>query len=332
MKKFLYAILALGLFVMPAYSRDAISIVGSSTVYPLSAAAAEQFQNHTDFAAPIVESTGTGGGIKLFCGGASLDKPDIVNASRKMKDAEIAACKKAGVNDPIELQIGRDAIVIAHSKDRPTVALTLEQIYLALAKEVPVDGKLVTNPYTKWSDIDPSLPDVKIEVFGPPPTSGTRDSFAALAMLTGCKAALKTANIKLEGDAEKAACETMREDGHFIEAGENDSLLVQRLLNNPNAFGIFGFSFLDNSRDKVSAVTINGVEPTFETAVDGSYVLSRDLYVYIKREHIGKVPGLKEFAEEMVSENAIGDDGYLVEKGLITEDEATREQQRAKLK
>lgn len=331
MKKILSAILTLGLFAVPAYARDAISVVGSSTVYPLAAAAAEQFQNRTNFPAPIVEATGTGGGIKLFCGGASLDKPDIVTASRKMKDAEIKACKDAGVNDPIELQIGRDAIVIAHSKDRPTVALTLEQIYLALAKEVPVDGKLVANPYTKWSDIDPSLPDVKIEVLGPPPTSGTRDSFAALAMLPGCKAALKSANIKLEGDAEKAACETMREDGYFIEAGENDSLLVQKLVNNPDAFGIFGFSFLDNSRDKVSAATINGVQPSFEAAIDGSYVLSRELFIYIKREHIGKIPGLKEFAEEMLSEDAIGDEGYLIEKGLITEDEATREQQRAKL-
>jgi phosphate transport system substrate-binding protein len=332
MKKLVISMLTLSMLAIPAMARENISIVGSSTVFPFSAAVAEQFHNNTKFPAPIVESTGTGGGVKLFCAGAGIDTPDIVNASRKMKDAEVKACKDAGVNNPIELQIGRDAIVIAHVKDKPKVSLSLEQIYLALAKDVPVDGKLVPNPYKKWSDIDSKLPNVAIVVFGPPTTSGTRDSFVNLAMTPGCKEALKNANIKLEGDAEKAACETMRQDGGFVESGENDSLLIQKLVNNPDTFAIFGFSFLDNSRDKVAATIVNGVEPTVETATNGSYFLSRDLYVYVKREHIGSIPGIKEFATEMVSEKAIGDEGYLAEKGLIIEDEAIREQQRQKLK
>lgn len=332
MKKLVLSMLTLSLLTMPAIARENISIVGSSTVFPFSVTVAEQFHNSTKFPSPVVESTGTGGGIKLFCAGAGNDTPDVVNASRKMKDAEVKACKDAGVNNPIELQIGRDAIVLAHVVNKPTINLTLEQIFLALAKDVPVNGVLVPNPYKKWSDIDPSLPNTKIEVFGPPTTSGTRDSFTALAMVPGCKEALKKANLKLEGDAEKAACETMRQDGGFVESGENDSLLIQKLANNPDSFAIFGFSFLDNSRDKVAATAINGVEPTIETAIDHSYALSRELFVYIKREHIGKIPGLKEFAGEMVSEKAIGDEGYLLDKGLIIEEQDTREQQRAKLK
>lgn len=332
MKKLIIAMLSLLSLSSIAYARDNLSIVGSSTVFPFSSAVAEQFSNKYKFPGPIVESTGTGGGVKLFCAGAGEETPDIVNASRKMKDAEIKACSDAGVKNPIELNFGRDAIVIAHAKENPGFNLTQEQIYLALAKEIPVNGKLVANPYVKWSDVDPSLPNIKILVLGPPHTSGTRDSFAALAMTPGCKSALKKAGIKLEGDAEKAACETMREDGGFVESGENDSLLIQRLVNDHNALAIFGFSFLDNSRDKVSAVTVNGVAPTFDTAVDGSYVLSRDLYIYVKREHIGKIPGLLDFAKEMVSEQAIGEEGYLLDKGLIIEDAKVREGERAKLK
>ena len=329
--KIMMPLLALAAMAGTAVAGDAVRVVGSSTVYPFSTAVAEKFgkEGHT---APIIESTGTGGGFKLFCSGTGNGTPDIANASRKIKESELEICAKNGVKDPIELKIGKDALAIGNSKDGPKMGLTLEQIYLALAKQIPVDGKLVDNPNQKWSDIDPNLPDMKIEVLGPPPTSGTRDSFVELAMHPTCKAALKSAGIKLEGDAEKAACNTMREDGRFIEAGENDNLIVQKLSANPNALGIFGFSFLDNSGEKIQDVTINGVEASFETAVDGSYPLSRDLFVYVKREHIKSNPELLAFATELVSEDAIGDDGYLLDKGLIVETKEEREAQRAKLK
>lgn len=330
MKKTVISLLALTLLAGTATAGDSIRAVGSSTVYPFVTAVAEKFGKE-GHAAPVIESTGTGGGFKLFCSGSGPDSPDINNASRKIKDSEIETCAKNGVKDPIELKIGKDALAMANSKDGPKMNLTLEQIYLALARQIPVNGKLVDNPHNKWSDIDPSLPNVKIEVLGPPPTSGTRDSFVELAMHPACKAALKAAGIKLEGDAEKAACSTMREDGKFIEAGENDNLIVQKLAANPDALGIFGFSFLDNSGDKIQDVTINGVAATFETAVDGSYPLSRDLYVYIKREHLESTVGLREFAKAMVSEAAIGDEGYLAEKGLITLPADERKSQQGKL-
>lgn len=314
-----------------AYAGDVVRAVGSSTVYPFATAVAEKFGKEGN-PTPVIESTGTGGGFKLFCAGTGDDTPDVSNASRKIKDSELETCAKNGVKDPIELVIGRDALAIANSKKGPKMNLTLRQVYLALARQIPVDGKLVDNPNRKWSDIDPGLPGVKIEVLGPPPTSGTRDSFVELAMHPACKAALKEAGIKLDGDAEKAACSTMREDGMFIEAGENDNLIVQKLAANQNALGIFGFSFLDNSGDKIQDVTIEGVEASFETAVDGSYPLSRDLFVYIKREHAKSTPSLMDFAKEMVSEDAIGDDGYLAEKGLIPLALEDREAQRAKLK
>lgn len=325
------SLVALATMVSTATAGDVVRAVGSSTVYPFATAVAEKFGKQGN-PTPVIESTGTGGGFKLFCGGTGDDTPDVINASRKIKEGELELCAKNGVNDPIELKIGKDALAIANSKSGPKMNLTLDQIYLALAKQIPVDGKLVDNPHQKWSDIDPTLPDIKIEVLGPPPTSGTRDSFVELAMHPACKSALKAAGIKLDADGEKAACSAMREDGRFIEAGENDNLIVQKLDANPNALGIFGFSFLDNSGDMIQDVSINGVEATFETAVDGTYPLSRDLFVYIKREHIETTPSLRAFAEEMVSEDAIGDDGYLVEKGLIVEDASQREAQRAKLK
>lgn len=309
----------------------AVRAVGSSTVYPFATAVAEKFGKEGN-TTPVIESTGTGGGFKLFCSGTGKDTPDISTASRKIKDSELEICAKNGVKDPIELKIGKDALAIANSKSGPKMNLTLDQIYLALARQIPVDGKLVDNPHQKWSDIDPSLPDIRIEVLGPPPTSGTRDSFVELAMHPACKAALKAAKIKLDGDAEKAACSSMREDGRFIEAGENDNLIVQKLDSNPNAIGIFGFSFLDNSGDKIQDVSINGIEASFDAAVDGSYPLSRDLFVYVKREHIDAIPSLLPFAKEMVSEDAIGDEGYLVDKGLIVLNKSEREEQRNKLK
>jgi phosphate transport system substrate-binding protein len=298
-----------------AQARDEIRIVGSSTVFPFSTAVAEQFGKAGSFKTPVVESTGTGGGIKLFCAGVGVDHPDIANASRAIKDSELETCKKNGVAEITEVKIGYDGIVLANSKATAPLNLTIKSVFLALAKQVPVDGKLVDNPYKTWSEIDPSLPNAAIEVLGPPPTSGTRDAFVELVMDKACG---EFAEIKaLEGDAKKAACQSVREDGLFVEAGENDNLIVQKLEANPAAVGIFGFSFLDQNADKVQGSAMDGVTPTFETIADGSYEVSRPLYFYVKNAHVGVIPGLKEFVAEFMSDRATGEEGYLADKGLI---------------
>ena len=298
-----------------AQARDEIRIVGSSTVFPFSTAVAEQFGKSGGFKTPVVESTGTGGGIKLFCAGVGVDHPDVANASRKIKDSEIASCKENGVTEITEVKIGYDGIVLANSKASAPLNLTVKTVFLALAKQVPVDGKLVDNPYKSWSEIDPALPNAAIEVLGPPPTSGTRDAFVELVMDKACG---EFAEIKaLEGDAKKAACQTVREDGVFVEAGENDNLIVQKLEANAAAVGIFGFSFLDQNADKIQGSAMDGVTPTFETIADGAYEVSRPLYFYVKNAHVGVIPGLKEFVAEFLSDKATGDEGYLADKGLI---------------
>ncbi|MES0869122.1 PstS family phosphate ABC transporter substrate-binding protein [Pseudovibrio sp. SCP19] len=295
-----------------AQARDQIQIVGSSTVFPFATAVAEQFGQKTNFKTPVVESTGSGGGIKLFCEGVGENTPDITNASRRMKAKELVKCNEAGVT-PVEVTVGFDGIVLANSKAGAQLDLTLDQVFLALAKEVPVDGKLVANPYQKWSDIDPSLPNTKIEVLGPPPTSGTRDAFAELAMQGGCKKVAGAAELGLK----KKACHEVREDGAYIEAGENDNLIVQKLEANPNALGIFGFSFLDQNADKMQGANINGVAPTFDAIAAGDYPVSRSLFFYIKKEHVGVIPGIAEYLAEFTSEDTWGDEGYLADKGLI---------------
>jgi phosphate transport system substrate-binding protein len=314
-------LLALGLaaaIAAPASARDQIRIVGSSTVYPFSTAVAEQFGRTRGFKTPVVESTGTGGGIKLFCAGVGDQTPDIANASRRMKDSELAACKAAGVGDVVEVKIGYDGIVIATSKKAKPVALKKQHVFLALAKQVPVGGKLVPNPYKKWSDIDPSLPALAIEVLGPPPTSGTRDAFVELAMEGGAKAFPLLVDLKAKNEDQfKAVAHSIREDGAYVEAGENDNLIVQKLVANPNAFGIFGYSFLEENTDKVRGETIDGVAPTFDTISDGSYGISRAIYFYVKKAHVGKVPGLREFISAFLSDAAASEDGYLADKGLI---------------
>jgi phosphate transport system substrate-binding protein len=314
-------LLAFGLaaaIAAPASARDQIRIVGSSTVYPFSTAVAEQFGRTRGFKTPVVESTGTGGGIKLFCAGVGDQTPDIANASRRMKDSELAACKAAGVGDIVEVKIGYDGIVIAASKKAKPVALKKQQVFLALAKQVPVGGKLVPNPYKKWSDIDPSLPALAIEVLGPPPTSGTRDAFVELAMEGGAKALALLADLKAKNEDQfKAVAHSIREDGAYVEAGENDNLIVQKLVANPNAFGVFGYSFLEENTDKVRGETIDGVAPTFDTIADGSYGISRAIYFYVKKAHVGKVPGLQEFISAFLSDAAASEDGYLADKGLI---------------
>lgn len=307
-----------------AQARDKISIVGSSTVFPFSTAVAEQFGKKTSFTTPVVESTGSGGGMKLFCSGVGEGTPDITNASRRIKDSEFKQCIENGVT-PVEVKIGFDGIVLANAKSGSTFSLTRKQIFQALAKNVPVDGKMVPNPYVKWSDIDASLPNLKIEVLGPPPTSGTRDAFVEIAMRGGAKEfdSLKALR-KEDKKAFNAIAKDLREDGAFIEAGENDNLIVQKLEANPSALGIFGFSFLDQNADKLKGATVGGTAPEFELIAAGDYPISRSLFFYVKKEHVGVIPGIAEFVGEFTSEGAWGDEGYLADKGLIPLPEADR--------
>jgi phosphate transport system substrate-binding protein len=315
----LAALAGLAITAGAAEARDQIHIVGSSTVFPFTTAVAENFGKGGKFKTPVVESTGTGGGFKLFCAGVGEDSPDISDASRPIKQSEIDTCKKNGVTSITEIVIGYDGLSFANSKSGPAVDLTRKQIWQALAKQVPVNGKLVDNPYKTWAEIDPSLPNEKIEVLGPPPTSGTRDAFVELVMDAGCA---DFPEIKaLEGDAKKAACDSMREDGAFIEAGENDNLIVQKLESNPASFGIFGYSYLEQNADKLQGAKIEGVAPTFDTVADKSYPMGRELFIYVKNAHVGVIPGIREFVAEYVSERSMGDEGYLADKGLITLDD-----------
>jgi phosphate transport system substrate-binding protein len=316
--------------VANAASRDYISIVGSSTVYPFATVVAETFGKTTNFKTPKIESTGSGGGMKLFCSGVGVEHPDITNASRRIKKSEFEKCQKNGVKEIVEVKVGYDGIAVANSKKAKLMELSRKDIFLALAKQVPnPDGSetLVDNPYKTWKDVNPALPNLKIEVLGPPPTSGTRDAFAELAMEGGCKKidwikAMK----KKDKKKYKSICHTVREDGAYIEAGENDNLIVQKLEANPDALGIFGFSFLDQNTDKVQGSLIDGVAPEFEAIASGDYPVSRPLYFYVKKAHIGKVPGIKEFLGEWDKEGTWGDNGYLTDKGLIPMPKAEREE------
>ena len=299
-----------------AFARDQIQIVGSSTVFPFSTAVAEKFGQTSDFKTPVVESTGSGGGMKLFCAGVGENTPDITNASRRIKEKEFKACMANGVT-PVEVKVGFDGIVLGSAKSGIELNLTRDYIYAALAKNVVVDGAMVANRNKNWSDIDASLPNVKIEVLGPPPTSGTRDAFVELVMEKACPEMIEEKDDKL--------CTEIREDGAFIEAGENDNLIVQKLEANPNAVGIFGFSFLDQNADKLKGAVVGGNEPTFEKIAAGDYPISRSLFFYIKKEHVGVIPGVAEFAAEFTKEGTWGDDGYLTEKGLIPLPKADRD-------
>lgn len=354
MKKLLLSLAAAATVtnVSTAAARDSISIVGSSTVYPFATVVAERFGKSTDFRAPKVESTGSGGGLKLFCKGVGVATPDITNASRRIKSSEFEKCQKNGVKEVVEVLIGYDGIVLANAKGAAPMELTRKDIYLALAKLVPgPDGKLIENPNKTWRDVNAALPATKIEVLGPPPTSGTRDAFVELALEGGAKkvadikalrkmkanqvdeikamvgklgieaawaAAVEKKGAKAKGkDVVKIIGRSVREDGAYIEAGENDNLIVNKLVANPNALGIFGFSFLDQNSDKVQGSIIDGNAPTFEAIASGDYKVSRPLYFYVKKAHIGTVPGIQEYLNTFVSEDTIGPDGYLVDKGLI---------------
>ena len=327
-RKFLGLALVSGMIIAgsAAEARDQIRIVGSSTVYPFSTVVAEQFGKTTKFKTPVIESTGSGGGFKLFCSGVGIEHPDITNASRRVKKSEIESCAKNGVNDITEIKIGYDGIVMANAKSAPQMKVSKEQMFLAIAKTIP-DGKggFKDNDNMKWSDIDKSLPAVKIEVLGPPPTSGTRDAFAELALEGGCKTFKEIADLKKTDKKKyKAICHGVREDGGYVEAGENDVLIVRKLEANPNAFGVFGFSFLDQNADKVQGSLIGGVLPTFDNIADGSYPVSRPLYFYVKGAHVGKVPGIKEYVAAFTAEKTFGPDGILSSKGLIPMPDAER--------
>ncbi len=309
-----------------ADARDQIRIVGSSTVFPFATAVAEQFGQTSGFPTPVVESTGSGGGLKLFCAGIGEQYPDIANTSRRIKASEVEACAANGIEAITEVKIGFDGIVLANAKATAQMSLTIPQLWLALAKEVPVDGAIKANPHAMWNQIDEALPAMRIEVFGPPPTSGTRDAFVELVMAKGCAGFDEVAALEdSEPDRFDAVCKTMREDGAFIEAGENDNLIVQKLEANPTALGIFGFSFLDQNLDKIQGSLIEGVEPTFEAIADGDYPISRSLYFYVKNAHVGVIPGIEDYVEAFTGEDAFGEDGYLADKGLIPLPEEERE-------
>ena len=300
--------------------RDYIYIVGSSTVYPFATVVAERFGRGSDFKTPKVESTGSGGGLKLFCDGVGVDYPDVANSSRAIKQSEVDTCAGNGVTDIVEVKIGYDGIVFANALSAPQMDVSRADIFLALAKEVPggAEGELIPNPNKTWQDVNADLPAVKIEVLGPPPTSGTRDAFVELAMEGGCKSVSWIKALKdTDKNRYKAICHTIREDGAFVEAGENDNLIVQKLQANPDAFGIFGFSFLDQNSEKVKGAEIDGVIPTFEAIADGDYPVSRPLYFYVKKAHVDVIPGLKGYLREFTSERAWGDEGYLSDRGLI---------------
>ena len=300
--------------------RNRVAVVGSSTLFPFSAAAAEQFSARGRFKTPRVESTGTGGGFSIFCRGLGTGLPDIANASRQIKKSEFELCVKNGVTDIVEIKLGYDGIVIASSKGGPKIALTKYEVYQALAKElyVPATGKFTPNPNVRWNQINPALPDSKIDVMGPPPTSGTRDAFVELVMDKGAAGQPEMAALKEKDDKEfKRRASTLREDGAWKDSGENDNLIVQALSRSPEQFGVFGFSSFEENLDRLQAASLNGIDPSAEAIIDGEYTASRSLYFYVKKGHVGVVPGLQEFAVEMLSDHAAGLRGYLRGRGMV---------------
>ncbi|QDH72382.1 substrate-binding domain-containing protein [Brevundimonas sp. M20] len=300
-------------------TRSGIWAAGSSTVFPFATRVAENFQRTQGGAAPRVEALGTGGGIQAFCQGVGPTTPDIANASRPMKKSEFELCQKNGVTDIVEIKIGYDGIVIATARTGNSFNFRLEDIYLGLAKDVPgADGAFVPNPATTWNQVNPALPNQRIQVYGPPPTSGTRDAFLELGMAPGAKLIPALAAL---ADADKERFETLahtvREDQQWIDSGENDNAIVQTLTRTPGSLGVFGFSFLEQNMDTVKAETINGVAPSADTIADGTYPLARSLYIYVKKQHVGVTPGLEQFVMEFMSEASAGRGGYLQDRGLV---------------
>jgi phosphate transport system substrate-binding protein len=316
------AVAATSTLATPALARDEIRIVGSSTVWPFTTSVAERF-GKTGGKSPVVESNGTGGGFKLFCAGVGLATPDVANASRPMKKSEFEECQKNGVKDIVEIKIGLDGIVLATAKNGPDFNVTQEELFMALASEVhDEDMKFIPNPAKTWQDVHPSLPGNKIEVLGPPTSSGTRDAFHELIMERGAKAigslrAIKDADEKNNTKNYDKVWKSVRQDGAYIDAGENDNLMVQKLEANPNLIGILGFSYLDQNKAKIKSIQVGGFEATYEDIASGKYPGSRSLYIYVKKDHVAIIPGMKQFLAEYASAKAIGPEGYLVPKGLI---------------
>jgi len=304
-----------------AIARDQIKIVGSSTVYPYTTVVAERFGKQGKFKTPVVESTGTGGGFKSFCGGVGVQHPDMTGASRAIKKDEVELCIKNGVTEILELPIGNDGLTFAHSIKAKDANFTKAQLWKAIAHDVVVDGKLVKNPYKNWNEIDKSLPDLKIEILVAPPTSGTRDAWDDLVMGKGCDEAFK----KL---ADPKNCTKYREDAAVIEAGENDTLIVQKITSTPNAFGYFGYSYLIANKDKIKAAKIDGIAPSIEGIQKYTYPVARPLFLYAKKAHANVIPGFKEFLSEYTGKTAVGSAGYLYKVGLVPNAKETEEKVR----
>lgn len=304
-----------------AMARDQVHIVGSSTVYPFATVVAEYLGRSRNHKTPLVESTGSGGGLKLFCASVGFRTPDIANASRRIKQSEIALCEKNGVKQIIEVQIGYDGIVLANSRKAEHFKLDTKDIFLALAKDVPNptgDASFVVNPYKTWQDVNPQLPAMSIRVLGPPPTSGTRDAFAELALEGGCKQFAFIQALKQKNkSAYKARCHAIREDGAWVEAGENDNLIVQKLIRDTRSLGVFGYSFLQANSNALQGSAVGGFTPDFDHIVSGNYPVSRTLYLYVKKAHLKNLPSIKVYMKQFVSPRAVGENGYLLDRGLI---------------
>jgi len=303
-------------------AEEPIKIVGSSTVYPFAKAVAETFSEKTGHPLPKLTPTGSGGGLKLFCAGNGPDTPDITNASRRIKRSEYDLCKTNGVSKILEIKIGYDGIVLANAKTAPSFQLTTRELYLALAEQVPSPDdseELITNPYVRWTQINPDLPDKVIEILGPPPTSGTRDAFSELALERGCQEYPRLKQIKKRDKAQfRKLCRTIRKDGHFIESGERDHLIVESLQQNSQAtIGIFGYNFLARAREHLKGASVDGIKPTDQTIASAIYPLSRALYFYVKADRLNSVNGLDEYISEFTSEKTWGPDGYLSKLNLI---------------
>lgn len=316
-----------------AHARDHIHVVGSSTVFPFITTAAEEFSQKTPFATPIVEQLGTGGGLKLFCNGlgatAPFDYPDIASASRRIKKTELKRCSNNGIKEILEIKIGYDGIVFANAVEGARFTLSTRQIYLALAATVPAKGGdsslFIPNPYDRWNQISSDLPDQPIKVLGPPQTSGTRDALNTLAIEAGCRTFPAMKALESHDPARFAAlCRTIRDDQRYIEAGENDNLIIQKMRADTQVLGILPFSFMEQNTDVIKAATINGFAAAPNTIRTQKYPVARSLYIYVKAAHARSVPGIEAFISELLSDEAMGDYGYLVDKGLITLPKAER--------
>ena len=312
-----------------AYAENNIHITGSSTVLPFSTIAAEYFGENSGFETPIVEGGGTGAGIAKFCESADVSSVDITGASRKMKSSELSLCRTNGVNDVLEVRIGYDGIVFASDANGPEFAFTPSDWFNALAAEVEVNGKLVPNPYTKWSEVDPKLPDQEIMVFVPGTKHGTREVFDLKVITVGCTV-FNTDKMFKDRDGKADGCTALRQDGRAVEIDGDYTETLARLSANPQAVGVFGLSFYENNTDKLRVATFQGVVPTRETIASGKYRVSRPLFIYVKTQHYGSTLGLKEFAQYMVSDELAGPDGIMVEAGLVADPKLAETQAKVK--